>query len=175
MVKQSKVLAVASIAEKLERAGVVVLTDFRGLTVGDMTALRKKLREEKVECLVVKNRLAKLALKKAGCDSLDEILTGPTAFAFGYEDPATPARVIFEFAKKNERLKPKGGLLEGKKIDLETLGRLSRLPSREVLLGRLVGSLQSPATMIAISLKQVASNLVRALRAAAEKGEAKST
>jgi len=168
MVKQSKVDAVEKLVKNFSDAKSVVITDYRGLTVGDITILRNNFRAEKVEYRVVKNRLAKIALQKAGCDPLDDILVGPTAIAFGYDDPVPAARVIYDFSKKNELLKPKGGLLEGKRIQLETLEKLSQLPPKEELLGRLVGSIQSPSTKIAICIKQVATNLVYAMKALAE-------
>lgn len=172
MVKQSKIDAVEALVEKLKKAKSVVVTDYRGLTVADVTELRSKLRAENIEYRVAKNRLCKIALEKAGCDSLDEVLTGPTAIAFGYDDPVPAARVIYEFAKDNESLKPKGGLLNGERIDLTTLEKLSKLPSREELLQRLLGSLQSPATKTAQALNAVGSNLVFALKALEEKKRA---
>ena len=168
MVKQIKVDAVKSLAEKLKKAKSVVLTDFRGLTVDDITTLRNELREEAIEYRVVKNRLAKIALKEADCESVDDILIGPTGIAFGYEDPVPAARIIYRFSKKNEHLKPKGGLLEGKRIDLPTLERLSQLPAKDVLLQRLLGSMQSPTTKLVLVLKQTTTNLVYALKALAE-------
>jgi len=168
MVKQNKMGAVESLAEKFQRAKSVVLTDFRGLTVGDITILRSDLRREKVEYRVVKNRLARIALQKAGCDSLDELLIGPTAIAFGYHDPVPAARIIFDFTQKYEKLKLKGGLLEGKRIDLPTIEKLSKLPSKDQLLGKLMGSLQSPTMKFVFSLRQVGTSLVCALKALAE-------
>jgi large subunit ribosomal protein L10 len=168
MVKQSKMGAVESLADKFNRAKSVVLTDFRGLTVGDVTILRSNLRAEKVEYRVVKNRLAQIALQKAGCDSLDELLTGPTGIAFGYHDPVPAARIIFEFTQKYEHLKLKGGLLEGKRIDLPTIEKLSKLPPKDQLLGKLMGSLQSPTMKFVFALRQVGTSLVCALKALEE-------
>ena len=175
MVKQNKIDEVESLTEKFKKAKSVVLTDFRGLNVADVTQLRNKLRAENIEYKVVKNRLTKIALTKAQCDPLDEVLTGPTAIAFGYEDPVPPARVIYEFTKENNHLQSKGGLLNGKKIDLSTLERLSKLPSKEELFTRCLGSLQSPATKFALVLNQVAIKLVLGLKALADqKKEAES-
>ena len=175
MVKQSKIDAVESLTDKLRRAKSVVLTDFRGLTVGDMTLLRNDLRNEKIEYRVIKNRIARIALENAGCDSLDDILTGPTGVAIGFEDPIPPARIIFEFSQKFENLKVKGGLLEGKRIDVSTLEKLSKMPSREQLLVKLIGSLQSPTTKVILSLKQVGTHLVYALKALAEQKQGANT
>ena len=133
--------------------------------------MRRQLREENIEYKVVKNRLTKIALQKAGCDSLDEILSGPTAIAFGYEDPAPAARVIYEYSKSNDKLQPKGGLLEGKRIDLETLERLSKLPTKEEMLTRLLGSLTSPITKFALALNNAPTRVVYALKALQEQKE----
>lgn len=168
MVKQAKIEAVESLAEKLKNAKSVVLTDYRGLTVAEVTDLRTKLRDENIEYRVIKNRLCKIALDAAGCDPMDEVLTGPTAIAFGYDDPVPAARVIYDFAKNNENLKPKGGLLNGKKINLATLERLSKLPSKEELLGRMLGSLQSPGAKVAMALNQIGTKLCLAVKAVAE-------
>lgn len=168
MVKRNKIDAVESLAEKLNRAKSVVLTDFRGLTVGNMTILRENLRSQKIEYRVIKNRLAKIALQKAGCESLDDLLIGPTGMAFGYDDPIPATRVIHEFTVKFESLKVKGGLLEGKRIDLKTLDKLSKLPSKDVLIARILGSIQSPASKMVLTLRQTACNLAYALRALAD-------
>ncbi len=168
MVKQSKVSAVESLADKFKRAKSVILTDFRGLTVGDITILRRDLRAEKIEYKVIKNRLARIALLNAGCESLGDLLTGPTGIAFGYHDPVPAARIIFEFSQKYEHLKLKGGLLEGKRIDLPTIEKLSKLPSRDHLLGKLMGSLQSPTVKAVYALRQVGTSLVCALKALGE-------
>jgi len=174
MVKQYKTDAVKDLTDRFQKAKSVVLTDYRGLTVSEVTDLRNRLRSEQVEYKVVKNRLAKIALEQAGCDPLDDVLTGPTAIAFGYQDPVPPARVIYDFAKSNEKLQPKGGLLEGKSIDLPMLERLSRLPGREELMVRILGSLNSPGTKLAYSLKQMATSLVYALNALADQKRAES-
>jgi large subunit ribosomal protein L10 len=168
MVKQSKIDAVESLAEKLGMAKAVVLTNFRGLTVADMTVLRENLRSQKIEYRVIKNRLFKIALQKAGCESLDDLLIGPTGMAFGYDDPVPATRVIHEFAEKFEKLTVKGGLLEGKRIDLKTLKKISKLPSKDVLIARFLGSIQSPANKLALTLQQTACNLVYAIKALAD-------
>ncbi|MBN1900965.1 50S ribosomal protein L10 [Candidatus Sumerlaeota bacterium] len=165
MVKQSKIDAVESVAKKLGEAKAVVLTDFRGLTVQDMTLLRENLRAQKIEYRVIKNRLFKRALEQADYDAIDDLLKGPTGMAFGYDDPVPVTRIIYEFVEKFEKLSIKGGLLEGKRIDLNILEKLSKLPSKDVLMSRLLGSIQSPASKLALTLKQTACNLVYALKA----------
>src|SRR3989304_3629002 len=137
MVRSDKIEFVAGITGKLKAAQSVVLTDFRGITVGEITQLRTRLREHSIEMRVVKNRLLKLALKEAGCDNLDEYLTGNTAVSFGAADPAAPARILLEYAKKHEKLIVKGGLLEGRKLNARGVESLSKMPGRRELLARM--------------------------------------
>jgi large subunit ribosomal protein L10 len=165
MVKQIKINAVESLTDKFRKAKSLILTDYRGMTVQEMTSLRKILRAQQVEFRIVKNRLAKIAIQKAGCESLDEFLTGLTAIAIGYDDPVLPARILNEFIRTSEKLKVKGGLLEGKKIALKTVERLAKMPGKQEILGRLACSLKSPVSMLALSLRQAASKLVYALKA----------
>lgn len=172
MVKQIKKDAVESLTTKFKKAKSVVMTDYRGMTVAEMTNLRRVLRAEHIEYRIAKNRLVRIAIKEAGSEAADEYLTGPTAIAFGYEDPVVPARIISEFAKTSEKLRFKGGLLEGKKISLATIEKLAKLPSKEQLLGRLLGSLQGPACKLAMGLNQAASKIVYALKAIEEQKKA---
>ncbi len=172
MVKQVKVDAVESLVAKLERAKSLILTDFRGLTVAEATEIRSKLRAEKAEYKVIKNRLLKIALERAGYDAADTLLEGPTGVAFGYEDPIPAARIISEFVKTNEKMRIKGGHLEKRKIGIPGLERLAKMPSREALLGRLLGSLQSPPTKLVYALHQIGAKLAYALKAVADQKKA---
>ena len=168
MVKQWKKDAVADVQEKVQRAKSVILADFRGLTVDEMTELRRRLRQEAVEFRIVKNRLVKRALAGAGSESLDEYLMGPTALAFGYSDPVIAAKVLYNYGKENSKLEIKGGLLEGKKVDRQWIEMLAQVPPRDELFARLMGSLQKPAQSLVWSLKATVSSLVYALRAVSE-------
>jgi large subunit ribosomal protein L10 len=168
MVKQWKMDAVAAVQEKVQRAKSVILTDFRGLTVEEITELRRRMRKAAVEFKVVKNRLIKRALAEAGSENLDEYLVGPTALAFGYSDPVSAAKVVYEYFKENEKLGIKGGLLEGKKVGRQKIEMLAQVPPREELLGRLVGSLRGPAQNLVWSLKATVSQLANVLRAVSE-------
>lgn len=172
MLRPDKVEMVRAVAEKLGRAQSVVLADFRGLTVEQMTDLRGRFRERQVEFKVIKNRLGKRAVAEAGCESLDEFLRGNTGWAFGIEDPTAPAKILAEFAKENESLTLKGGLLEGKRIDVAMIERLAKIPSRPELLAQLAGGLKAPAVKMATVFEAALVRLARGFGALAEKLEA---
>ncbi|HBN95155.1 MAG TPA: 50S ribosomal protein L10, partial [Firmicutes bacterium] len=125
MARPEKVAMVEEIQERLSRMQGAVLTDYRGLNAGEMTALRKELREAGVEYKVFKNTLTILAAQEANLDGLAPLLTGPTAFAFGYDDPVAPAKIISEFAKKNKALEIKGGVVEGQIVGPEGVANLA--------------------------------------------------
>ena len=144
MARPEKEAVVAEVHEKLTKSQAVVLVDFRGLTVEEATELRKNLRAAGVELRVVKNTLTKLAAQKAELPGLETYLEGPTALAFGYQDPVAPAKILAEFAKDHKKLELKGGVLEGRVIDQAEVKALAELPSREVILGQLAGLLQAP-------------------------------
>ena len=167
MPKPEKVAAVDMVKEKLTRSKSVVVTDYRGMTVAQMTELRNKLRAQGVEYKIVKNRLAKIALKAAGLNPMDDYLKGTTALAFGIKDPVSPAKVLTAYAKDNEKLKILGGLMDNRLLDLSALTELSKLPSREALLSRMLGSLTSPVQKLAFALHQTTAKLVYALDAVA--------
>ena len=157
--------------EKLTKAQSVVLVDFRGLTVQEATELRKKLREAGVELKVTKNTLTRLAAEKADLKDLHAYLEGPTALAFGYEDPVSPAKILSDFAKDHKKLELKGGVLEGRVIDQAMVTALAELPTREVLLGQLVGLMQAPIRNLAYVLSAPIRNTVYVLDAVRQKEE----
>jgi large subunit ribosomal protein L10 len=163
---------VQEIKGKLEASKGVVLTDYRGLNVAEVTELRTKLREVGVEYKVVKNTLARIAANEIGIEGLDGYLEGPTAIAYGIEDAVAPAKVLSEFAKAHKNLEIKAGILEGKVIDLNGVKALADLPSREVLLAKLVGSMQSPLYGMANVLQGNLRNLVYVLDAVRKTKEA---
>lgn len=138
-----KKAAVAEIKQKLTEAQSVVLVDYRGLTVAEVTELRKQFRAAGVEYAVLKNTLVSIAAKEAGIEGLDSILEGPTALAFGMTDAVAPAKIIAEFAKKNDKLKVKAGILDGAILDVAGVEKLSAIPSREVLIAKIMGSMMS--------------------------------
>ncbi|WBW99697.1 50S ribosomal protein L10 [Oceanirhabdus sp. W0125-5] len=155
MIKEAKV---QEIREKLEKAQSVILTNYQGLTVEEDTQLRKQFRETGVEYKVFKNTLVKLALKELGIEGLDEHLEGPVSMALGYEDPTAPGRVISAFMKDHKALELKAGLVQGEVYDLEKITAFASIPPREVLLAKLLGSLQSPISKFAYLVKAIADN-----------------
>ena len=147
---------VDEISELLKDAKAVVLADYRGLTVEQDTVLRKTLREKGVTYKVYKNTLVKRAIKGTAFEELTQNLDGPTAVAISSEDATAPAKTIFEFAKKADKLQLKAGVIEGTYYDDKTINTIATIPSKEELLGRLLGSIQSPVANFARVLKQIA-------------------
>ena len=147
---------VAEISEVIKDAQSVVLVDYRGLTVEEDTALRKQLREAGVNYKVYKNTLMNFAFKGTDFEALAPYLNGPSAIAVSTEDATAPARIIAEFAKKAKNLEIKAGVVEGTLYDAKGMQAVAEIPSREVLISRLLGSLQSPITNFARVIKQIA-------------------
>ena len=147
---------VAEISEVIKDAQSVVLVDYRGLTVEEDTALRKQLREAGVNYKVYKNTLMNFAFKGTDFESLAPYLNGPSAIAVSTEDATAPARVIAEFAKKAKNLEIKAGVVEGDLYDAKGMEAIAAIPSRDVLISKLLGSLQSPISNFARVIKQIA-------------------
>ena len=153
---ETKKVKVEEIAVKFKAAASVVVVDYRGLTVGQATELRKQLREAGVEFKVYKNTLSRRAAEAAGLEGINEFLTGPNAIAFSNEDVVAPAKIINDFAKKNEALEIKAGIIEGNVSSAEDVKALAELPSREGLLSMLLSVLQAPVRNFALATKAVA-------------------
>lgn len=147
---------VDEISAAIKDAQTVVLVDYRGLTVEQDTALRKQLREAGVGYKVYKNTFMNFAFKGTDCEGLTDLLEGPSAMATCDTDATAAARVLCKFAKTAPKLEIKGGVVEGKVYDAKGIEQISSIPSREELLGRLLGSMQSPVANFARVLKQVA-------------------
>lgn len=147
---------VAEISEVIKDASSVVLVDYRGLTVEEDTALRKQLREAGVNYKVYKNTLMNFAFKGTDFEALAPYLNGPSAIAVATEDATAPARVIAEFAKKAKALEIKAGVVEGDLYDAQGMQVIATIPSRDVLISKLLGSLQSPITNFARVMNQIA-------------------
>ena len=147
---------VDDVTEKFKSAASVVIVDYRGLTVEEVTNLRKQLRDANVEMKVIKNSILSRAAKAAGLEGLDEVFTGPTAVAFSNEDVVAPAKIMDEFAKDAKALEIKGGVIEGKVSSLEEITALAKLPSRDGLLSMLLSVLQAPVRNVAYAVKAVA-------------------
>lgn len=171
MVRSEKIDFVNQISDKLKQSQSVILADFRGLTVAQITDLRVQLRKSGVELKVIKNRLGKRALVNAGCESLDQFLTGNTAWAFGLKDPVEPAKILARYSKDNEKLVLKGGLLEGKRINSAGVAQLASMPGRKELLSKLAGDFKQPATKLAIVMEAGIVKMARAFQALAKKLE----
>jgi large subunit ribosomal protein L10 len=155
-VREEKQQLVQEIADRLARSKSTIVTDYRGLTVAEVTELRKQLREAGVEYHVYKNTLTRRAAAEAKVEGIEEYLTGPSAIAFGFEDVVAPAKVLYEFAKKHKALELKGGIVEGRVVTAEEVESLASLPSREGLLSMLLSVLQAPMRNFAYAVKQVA-------------------
>lgn len=153
---QQKQLIVDDLTKKFEEAISVVVVDYRGLTVGQATELRKQLRDAGIEMRVLKNTMLRRAAKAAGLEGMDDVFTGPTAVAFSNEDVVAPAKIIAEFAKQAEALEIKGGVIEGNVADADKVNALAKLPNREGLLSMLLSVLQAPIRNTALAVKAVA-------------------
>ena len=140
---ESKKAVVASIKEKFDRAQTVVLVDYRGLTVAEDTELRNQLRKAGVEYAVLKNTMISRAIEGMNVDEMHASLEGPTAVAFGYEDMIAPAKILSEFAKKSKKLTIKCGVCDGAYLNAEGVEALASLPSKEVLIAKIMGSMMS--------------------------------
>ena len=147
---------VQAIADDIKDAASVVLVDYRGLTVAQDTELRKQLREAGIIYKVCKNTMMKRAFEGTDFAALDEHLEGPSAIAISKDDATAPARILCKFAKDAKALELKAGVIEGTVYDVDGLTELSKIPSREELLSKLLGSLQSPITNLARVLNQIA-------------------
>ncbi|HEX6547628.1 MAG TPA: 50S ribosomal protein L10 [Candidatus Dormibacteraeota bacterium] len=155
---------VALLTDKLTRAKVAVLTDYRGLTVSQLEDLRARLRGGDVEFRVIKNTLARRAAVAAGHDDFQQSLAGPVAIAFGYDDLAVPIRLLQDFTRQTRlRLDIVGGLVEGRVMNPDQVRQLADLPSREVLIAQLMGTVQSPIATLATALQSPLSQLAGAL------------
>ena len=163
MARPEKVSEVEKLEARLRRAAGFILTDFRGLTVAEISALRGKLREVGAEYRVVKNRLLGIASKALGIEGLGPYLEGPTAAAFAPEDPAAAAKVIQEFIRQTRKLAVKGSVVSGRVYDEAQTKALADLPGRPQLLARVVGGVAAPLAGLSGVLAGVPRKLVYAL------------
>ena len=151
-----KIKEVEELSEKIKKAKVVLLTDYKGINVADVTALRANLRKTESEYKVIKNNITRRALQNCKIEGLEDQLEGTTAVILGYEDYLEPLKAIYEFSKNNEYYKIKGGIIEGKVVPVEELITLAKLPSRETLIAQLAGALLGNISKLAVALDQVA-------------------
>ncbi len=158
--RAEKVAAVASLRERMQGATATVLTEYRGLTVAELAALRRQLRATGADYLVVKNTLTRIAAREVGFEIPDDLLTGPTAVTFAADDPIAVAKVLRAFSRENPELVIKGAVLDGRLLDAADTMRLADLESREELRARLAGQMEAvvaqPARLALASLSKAA-------------------
>lgn len=169
---QLKKTKVKELSQKMKEAKSFVLADYRGLTVEQDTKLRREMREAGVEYTVVKNSIIRFAAKENGYTELDDYLKGPTSIALSKDDPVAPSKLIFKFTKEYKKLEIKAGVVEGKFIDHEGVKSIASLPSREELVGQVVGALAGPLYGIVNVLNANIRGLAIVLNAIAEKKQA---
>jgi large subunit ribosomal protein L10 len=155
--------------KRIKKAEVVILTDYKGLNVLEVTQLRKNLGDSGVEYQVVKNTLLTRASKGTEIEGLKDFFKGPSAIAMGFDDPVIPAKILFEFAKDHNKLEIKSGILKGRLLDSEALKNLSELPSREILLSQLLSAMNGVPTGLVRALSDIPRRLVTVLQAVADK------
>ena len=154
ILKQKKA-EVKELAEKMQNAKLILLTEYRGINVADDTKLRKDLREANATCSVIKNNITRRALAECKLEGLEDKLVGPTAVIMSEEDYLGASKIIYKFSKDNEFYKIKGGVIEGKVMTAEEIITLAKLPSRETLLSMLAGALLSNISKVAVALNEV--------------------
>ena len=175
MARPDKIAEVEAITERIKSAQSMVLADYTGLSVLQMTAFRRTCRANSVECRVVKNRLAKIAADNADLAIMKDHLTGPTAIMFGPESQIDPAKITVEFAKDNEAMEIKGGFLDGEYLDKSQIVALAKTLSKDELIAKMMGSINSPLRGLAVTMNGVVGALARAIDAVAkQKAEAAS-
>jgi large subunit ribosomal protein L10 len=171
MPNAQKEQTVAGLREIIAGSKGAILTDYRGLTVAEVTNLRKKLRDSKAEYPIVKHTLFKLALGGAISPELEKLLVGPTAIVFAQEDIVAPAKAVLDFvgAAKKPDVKVKGGYLDGKVYSLSQVSAISKLPPREQIVAQLIGTLNGPVSSLVGTLDGIIGEFVRTVQAVADK------
>ena len=147
---------VKKLAEKMQKSSLILLTDYRGINVADVTELRKKLREANGSYSVIKNNITRRALAECKIEGLDEFLAGPTAVIISEDGYLDALKAIYEYSKNNDFYKIKAGVIDGKVVPCDELIALAKLPSREVLIAQLAGALLGNISKLAVALDQVA-------------------
>jgi len=174
-VLEAKKETVSGLKEKIEKASILVLSQYSGFTVKEISELRKKLRAQDSEFSVVKNTLLKRAMEAAGYSSLGEYFSGPTAILIGYKDPVSPVKTLVDFIKEVEKGEVRAGIIEKSVVLKEKIIEISKLPPREILIAKVVGGFKSPMFGLVFVLSGTLKKLLYALNAIKEKkgGETK--
>jgi large subunit ribosomal protein L10 len=162
---EDKRKVVEDLKQKLAATKVVIVTDYKGLNVAQMTELRRKLSEADVEYQVVKNTLLTRASKDTEVELLADVFKGPSGIALSFEDPVAPAKILTQFAKDNKKLEIKAGVMNGKTMDLEAITALSKLPSREELLAQVLSAMNAVPTGFVQALADLPRRMVNVLNA----------
>jgi large subunit ribosomal protein L10 len=169
MLRQEKADIVADIKKLFEESGAYFITDYQGLNVADMTALRKSLREQNVRYLIAKNTLFKLAAKEAGATDVDTYFSGPTAVAFAIGDPSVAAKILYDASKEKELPRFKAFVVENQVHQPEAIKVLAELPPRDILLSQVVAAIEAPLTQLVGTLDGFFRELVGSIDALADK------
>lgn len=162
---------VTSLHEDFKKSKIVIITDYKGLDVASVTKLRSELTESAVDYRVIKNTLLRRASEETGVSVVADLFKGPSAIALSYDDPVTPAKILTKFAEQNDKLEIKGGVLDGKALDLDGIKALSSLPSREVLLGQALSAMNAVPTGMVQVLAAVPRNFLNVLQALKDQKE----
>ena len=167
--KSEKIDAIKS---KVEKAQVAVITEYKGYTVEEITKLRRALQKEGGDYMVTKNTLTKVAIKGTEYEAMADLMKGPIAIAFGYEDQVSPAKIVSNFIKTSKKGEILGAVLDGNLLSADEAKALANLPSREELYAKMLGSINSPATGITLGINAVMASLTRAMAAVRDQKEA---
>lgn len=163
--KAFKAEKISQMKEKIEKAKVAIVTDYKGLSVEEITKLRRSIQKEDGDYMVTKNTLAKLAVKGTEYEVLTDVLTGPVAIAFGYEDQVAPAKALAKFMKEAKKGEFLAAAMDGKLLSASEAKALANLPSKQEIYAKMLGCINSPASGIANSINAVMSSLTRAVAA----------
>ncbi|MFA5104132.1 MAG: 50S ribosomal protein L10 [Candidatus Margulisiibacteriota bacterium] len=167
--KKAKTEAIESIKGKKGKSNIMILTDHQGLTVAQITVLRNRLFDVNAQYNVVKNTLAYRAISEEGQEKVKEALNGPSSIIFGYGDVVAPARIVVTFSRENEKPAVKGAIMDGRFMDTDEIKKLAMLPSKEILLAKVVGGIKSPLVSLANVLQGPIRKLVYALNEISKK------
>lgn len=163
MNRDDKAAAIADIQERLRRASLAVMTEYRGLTVAQMNRLRRELKQVDALYQVAKNTLTRRALKDTAFGALEGLLQGPTGLVTCAKDPAAAAKVLVRFAEQHDKLKITGGMLDGAVLPAASVSALAKLPSREVLITQLLGVMNAPASRLLRTIQEPGGMIARLL------------
>ena len=158
-----KAETVSAVHRRLRSAKMAIVTEYRGLSVAQMTKLRREIRDASGEYQVIKNTLVRRAIKDTAFGDLEKLLEGPNGWVFGYEDPVVLSKALIKFANDNDKLTIKGGVFEGRFMDLAGVKVLSQMPSKPELQAKLLAMINAPATQLLRTIQEPGSRMVRLL------------